>query len=116
MNREGFLFITVQALQQALGLRVFHLADGGREVSRGYVGDLLSWVLGRAEAGSAWLTIMSNQNVAAVALLTEAACVILTEGVEPDPDLLRRAEEKGVNLLGDGGDSFSVALRIGGVL
>ena len=76
MNREGFLFMTVQALQQALGLRVFHLADGGREVSRGYVGDLLSWVLGRAEAGSAWLTIMSNQNVAAVALLTEAACVI----------------------------------------
>ena len=108
--------MTVQALQQALGLRVFHLADGGREVSRGSVGDLLSWVLGRAEAGSAWLTIMSNQNVAAVALLTEAACVILTEGVEPDPDLLRRAEEKGVNLLGDGGDSFSVALRIGGVL
>lgn len=108
--------MTVQALQEALGLKVFYLADGEREVARGYAGDLLSWVLGRAEADSAWLTIMSNQNVAAVALMTDAACVILTEGVEPDPELLRRAEEKGVNLLGAGEDSFSVALRIGGVL
>lgn len=108
--------MTVQALQEALGLKVFHLADGEREISGGYAGDLLSWVLGRAEAGTAWLTIMSNQNVAAVALMTDVACVILTEGVEPDPELLRRAEEKGVNLLGAGGDSFSVALRIGGVL
>lgn len=108
--------MTVQGLQEALSLRVFHLSDPEREVSGGYMGDLLSWVLGRAEADTAWLTIMSNQNVAAVALMTDVACVILTEGVEPDPDLLRRAEEKGVNLLGTAEDSFSAALRIGGVL
>lgn len=108
--------MTVQALQEALSLRVFHLSDPERAVTGGYAGDLLSWVLGRAEAGSAWLTIMSNQNVAAAALMTDVACVILTEAVEPDPDLLRRAQEKGVNLLGAQEDTFSTALRLGGVL
>lgn len=108
--------MTVQALKEALSLREFHLSDPERVVTGGYAGDLLSWVLGRAESGSAWLTIMSNQNVAAAALMTDVACVILTEGVEPDPDLLRRAQEKGVNLLGAGGDTFTTALLLGALL
>ena len=79
-------------------------------------GDLLSWVLGRAGQDAAWLTIMSNQNVAAVALMAEVSCVILTEGVAPDGDLLRRAQEKGVNLLGAGQDTFDTAARLSGAL
>jgi len=108
--------MTVQALMDALSLRAFHLSDPERAVTGGYAGDLLSWVLSRAEAGSAWLTIMSNQNVAAVALMADVSCVILTENVQPDPDLLRRAQEKGVNLLGLEEDTFSAALRLGGAL
>ncbi len=107
--------MTVGTLQKALSLEVFHLSDPEREISGGYAGDLLSWVMGRARENDAWLTIMSNQNVAAVALMTDVACVVLTEGVRPDPDLLRRAEEKGVNLLGTEEDTFTAALRVGGL-
>ena len=78
----------------------------------GYAGDLLSWVMGRAGQDCAWLTIMSNQNVAAVALMADVACVVLTEGVEPDADLLRRAVEKHVNLLGTGEDTYTAACRL----
>ena len=108
--------MTVQALADALSLTVFHLAQPDRPVTGGYAGDLLSWVLGRAEGDCAWLTIMSNQNVAAVALMTDAACVVLTEGVAPDAELLRRAEEKGVNLLGTAEDTFTAALSLGRAL
>ncbi len=108
--------MTVQDLQETLSLTPFYLADPERAVSGGYAGDLLSWVLGRAVAGAAWLTIMSNQNVAAVALMTDAACVILTEGVEPDPDLLRRAREKRVNLLGTARTTFEAAQALGQTL
>lgn len=108
--------MTVRALREALSLEVFHLSDPEREITGGYAGDLLSWVMGRARENDAWLTIMSNQNVAAVALMTDAACVILTEGVKPDPDLLRRAEEKGVNLLGTEEDTFAAALRVGALI
>ena len=108
--------MTVKALADALSLTVFHLETPDRPVAGGYAGDLLSWVLGRAERDCAWLTIMSNQNVAAVALMAEVACVVLTEGVAPDGDLLRRAAEKGVNLLGTELDTFTAAHRLAGML
>ena len=108
--------MTVHELTEALSLTPFHLAQPDRPVSGGYAGDLLSWVLGRAGQDAAWLTIMSNQNVAAVALMAEAACVVLTEGVAPDGELLRRAAEKGVNLLGTELDTFAAAHRLAGML
>ena len=108
--------MTVQDLADALSLTVYHLEAPDRPVTGGYAGDLLSWVLGRAGRDCAWLTIMSNQNVAAVALMAEVACVVLTEGVAPDADLLRRAEEKGVNLLGTAEDTFTAAVRLGKAL
>ena len=104
--------MTVQALADALSLTVFHLAQPDRPVTAGYAGDLLSWVLGRAEGDCAWLTIMSNQNVAAVALMTDAACVVLTEGVVPDEALLRRAQQQGINLLGTKRSSFETAAAL----
>lgn len=108
--------MNVEELVQRHHLSVFHLAEPAREIRGGYAGDLLSWVMGRAEADCAWLTIMSNQNVAAVALMADVGCVILTEGVQPDKDLLRRAAEKGVNLLGTAEDTFTAACKLGAAL
>ena len=104
--------MTVKALQEQLGWTAFHMAGPDRQVTGAYAGDLLSWVMGRAGQDSAWLTIMSNQNVAAVALMADVACVVLTEGVRPDEDLLRRAREKKVNLLGAGEDTYTAACRL----
>ena len=91
--------MTVQGLIDAIPLSVFHLDDPDRPVEGGYCGDLLSWVMGRAPAGGAWLTIMSNVNVAAVAALSDTACVVLAEGVIPDPPLLDKARAQGITLL-----------------
>ncbi|MBM6884749.1 DRTGG domain-containing protein [Pseudoflavonifractor phocaeensis] len=104
--------MTVKALQEQLGWTAFHMAGPDRQVTGAYAGDLLSWVMGRAGQDCAWLTIMSNQNVAAVALMADVACVVLTEGVRPDEDLLRRAREKKVNLLGAGEDTYTAACRL----
>ncbi len=64
-----------------------------------YSCDLLSRAMSHVEEGSLWLTIMSNINVIAVASLTEAAAVILCEGVGMDEDVLRAAEEKEVTVI-----------------
>lgn len=108
--------MTVQELIQALELIPFHLADPDRPATGGYCGDLLSWVMGNAPADGAWMTIMSNVNVAAVAALTDVACVILTEGVTPDAPLLTRAQSQGINLLGTGLSTYECALRLGTLL
>ena len=75
--------MTVQTLKEMLSLTEFDLPDPDRPVTGGYAGDLLSWVMGRAREGDCWITIMSNQNVAAVAVLAEVGCVLLAEGVQP---------------------------------
>ena len=104
--------MTVQQLIDALSLTVFSLSDPQRQVTGGYAGDLLSWVMGRAQSGDMWLTIMSNQNVAAVALMADVACVILSEGVTPDEALLSRAKEQEVNLLGSDKGTFALAAAV----
>lgn len=108
--------MTVQQLTEQLSLTVFHLDDPDRAVTGGYCGDLLSWVMGRASAGDCWITIMSNQNVAAVALMADVACVILSEGVAPDEALLSRAREQEVNLLGSDKGTFALAAAVNGLL
>ena len=108
--------MTVQSLCETLQLKPFHLADPDRPVTGGYCGDLLSWVMGRAGADSAWLTIMSNVNVAAVAALSDVACVVLTEGVEPDGPLLIKAKVQGINLVGTERSTFDAAVELARLL
>ena len=108
--------MTVSELASQLKLKSICLPSPGQNVTGGYAGDLLSWVMGRAQQGQAWITIMSNRNVAAVAQLTEVACVILAEGVQPDAALLEAAGAHGINVLGSDLDSFALALALGTAL
>lgn len=90
--------MTVQMLAQKLSLTPLCVPDPEREVTGGYTGDLLSWVMGRAQSGDCWITIMSNANIVAVASLADTAAVVLAEGVLPDAGVLDLAEKKEINL------------------
>ena len=104
--------MTVEELAIKTGLATVTLPDASREIQGAYVGDLLSWVMGRASSDNAWITIMSNINVVAVATLADVGCVILAEGVTPDAELVKVAEAKGVNILTSPLSSYETALRI----
>ncbi|MEG2420720.1 MAG: hypothetical protein RSB55_04150 [Oscillospiraceae bacterium] len=108
--------MTVLEFSTALHLTAFSKGDTGCAVTGCYCGDLLSWVMGRANPADAWITIMSSRNVAAVASLAELSCVILAEGVQPDSDLLDAAREKGITLLGSTASVYELAVRAGLVL
>lgn len=104
--------MTVRGLKEALDLSAFALPEGDRDVRGGYAGDLLSWVMGRAREGDAWLTIMSNANIVAVATLADVSCILLCEGVEPDKGVAGLAAEKGINLLGSGRSVFELSALV----
>ena len=108
--------MTVNNMAEILGLDIICMPDGDREVTGGYAGDLLSWVMGRAKSGDAWVTIMSNVNIVAVATLADPACIILSEGVAPDADVLAKAQSVGVNILGSKKDTFALCADIAGLL
>lgn len=81
------------------GFTAITMPDGDREIDGVYIGDLLSWVMGRASQDNAWITIMSNINVIAVATLADTSCVILAEDVDLPEDIRTQAEIKDVNVL-----------------
>ena len=108
--------MTVQGLIDALGLAPVVLCDGAREVTGGYAGDLLSWGMGRAQADEAWVTIMSNNNIVAVASLVDVSCIVLAEGVQPDEGVAETARSRGVNILSGGEGAFTLCRRIGELL
>ena len=101
--------MTVEKLIDELSLKAVSLVDAQREITGGYVGDLLSWVMGKAKSGDAWITIMSNVNIVAVASLTDVSCIILAEGVEVDENVLDTAKQKGVNILMSEKPAFEIA-------
>lgn len=90
--------MTVEQMASTLSLTPLAVCEKERVFSDVYIGDLLSWVMGRAKSGDVWITIMSNINIVAVATLTDVACVILAEGVTPDESVVQTAKSKGVNI------------------
>ena len=107
--------MTVNTLSELDGFNALCMPDPDREIDGAYVGDLLSWVMGKAESGNAWITIMSNINIVAVATLTDVACILLTEGVVPDSGVLDMARAKGVNVLTTSLTSYEAAVRLAGL-
>ena len=70
-----------------------------REIGGCYIGDLLSWVMGRAKQNDVWITIMNNINIVAVASLADCACVLLCEGVSAEGEVIEKADEEGIVIL-----------------
>lgn len=106
----------VNTLLSIPNFQALYIADGEREVTSCYIGDLLSWVMGRAKADSAWITIMSNVNVLAVATLADTSVVILAEGVMPDDEFIGIAKAKGVNLFVSSLPAYESAIALSKLL
>lgn len=108
--------MTVKEMADTLCLTAHALPEGDREITGVYIGDLLSWVMGRAGADQAWITIMSNRNIVAVATLADTACILLAEGVQPDEGVAALAQEKGINLLTSPHSAYDTALALSRLL
>lgn len=67
-----------------------------REISKPFCCDLLSIAMGKAPAGSCWVTVMANANTLAVATLTDVSCIVIAEGISFDDALIDKANEEDI--------------------
>lgn len=105
--------MTVTELAEKLGFEVVSLPEPEKVIDGAYAGDLLSWVMGRANPGNCWLTIMTNINVLAVASLIDFACVILCEDSVVNDDFIAASAEKGINVLRTPMPVYEACLAVG---
>ena len=107
----------VSELIKALNLEVITESDySDKEVNGCYIGDLLSRVMGKAQEKNAWITIMNNINILAVATLTEVSCIILCENVGIDENVLSKANEEGIVILKSPKSAYEIANEMGEIL
>lgn len=104
--------MVLKDLLEKLNLKILNEADLSREVNGCYIGDLLSNVMANAQKDQLWLTIQGHQNIIAVSLLAEVSAVIVVEDSEVDKKSIKRAEEKGVNLLQSELTAYELAKRL----
>lgn len=74
-------------------------ASLNREIQGVYACDLLSWAMAKVPTGAVWSTVHTNLNVVAVASLTDAACIVIPEGISVEPETLARANREEVVIL-----------------
>ena len=85
--------MTVHQLKESLELTVLVEQEIDKEITGCYIGDLLSWAMSRIKTGDVWLTVMGNVNAIAVAVLSDAACIILTDAAALDEEAKEKAQQ-----------------------
>lgn len=105
--------LSLADLVQTLHLQVRSGADRlDRTVQGGYVGDLLSDVMGNSQEGDIWITRQVHQNIVAVASLKDHAGIVLVKGSEPAPETLTKAAAEGIPVLVAEETAFVVAGKV----
>ena len=108
--------MTVKEFADKSNFEIVCIPSPDKSIDGAYVGDLLSWVMGRAEPGNVWITIMSNINIVAVASLSDVSCILLAEDVSPDDNALTTANEKGINILKTSLSSYEAAVKVSKII
>ena len=103
-------------LEQIISELDLTAADSGvsldRDVTGGYVSDLLSDVIGNSREGQLWVTLQVHVNTIAVASLKGLAGIIMVNGRRPEDSTLARAADEGVPILLTPLPAFEVAGRL----
>ena len=88
----------------------------GKQISGMYICDLLSWVMSHARKGEAWITVLTNLNVVAVALLTEVSCVIIPEGIGVEDQTINKAISEEIPILRSNLNSYHISKKSSGLI
>jgi hypothetical protein len=83
-----------------------------REITGGYVSDMLSDVIAHARRGNIWITLQTHLNIIPVASMKEIAGIIIVNSRHPDEDTLKKAEEEEIPLLGSDLTAFEIVGKL----
>ncbi len=105
--------MTVKEMAAACGWTLLAGGEGeNNQVDGCYIGDLLSWVMARAQSGNVWITVMGNVNAIAVATLTDVSCIVLTENATLDEEAAKKAELQEIPVYSCAANSYQTAVKV----
>ena len=78
------------------------------DIKEAFACDLLSWVVGHACPGCAFITIQTGINIVAVASLMEISCIIIVQNADIDKKVLDRALQENIPIVRTNLTTFEV--------
>lgn len=103
----------VSEIVEKLELKVFSGKKGlDKEITGGYVSDLLSDVMGNATEGQVWITLQVHQNVMAIASLKDMSAILLVNSNEPHESTLRHSDDENIPILGTDLSTFEITGKL----
>ena len=109
--------MTLQNLISELNLEVLTETSTENTSADGcYICDLLSLAMSKVSAKDVWVTVQVNVNIVAVAVLTEASCVLIAEGMNVEQSVIDKANSQDVIILRTDKSAFEIAVKIGEML
>ncbi len=101
--------LTVSAVAERLGLNVVVKGDVSETVSGCYISDLLSDVMAHSKDHELWITLQTHPNIVAVAVIKGISALIITNGRNPEPETIRKAEAEKVTIMISPNTTFDLA-------
>ncbi len=101
--------LTVSDVAEKLGLKVVVRGDLSEIVSGCYVSDLLSDVMAHSKERELWITLQTLPNIVAVAVIKGIAALILTNGRNPEPATVIKAETEKMTIMISHHSTFELA-------
>ena len=83
-----------------------------REVTGGYMSDLLSDVMANSKDGDVWITLQIHPNIIAVASLKDLAGIIIVQGRKPEKETIEKAQSENIPILVSDLQAFEIAGRL----
>lgn len=83
-----------------------------REITGGYVSDMLSDVLANSKKKNIWITLQTHLNVISVASIKELSGIIIASGRKPDEDSLKKADEEKIIVLSTDERAFQIVGKL----
>ena len=109
--------MTVKQLQTHLQCELVAGMNGAaRHIEGVYIGDMLSWVMAKAKENSVWITIQTNINVLAVAVMADVSCVLIAENAEIPEETQNKANDEKIPVLRTHLSAYDVAVMISGIM
>ncbi len=103
----------LQEIVNELSLNVKSCNDGlQKDVTGGYVSDLLSDVLANSRKGSIWITLQTHPNIIAVANVKGLSGILIVGGRELQKETLEKAEAEKITIMTTPMSAFETAGKI----
>jgi predicted transcriptional regulator len=96
-----------------LGLKVVGETDlESKDITGVYVSDMVSDIIANAKAGNLLVTVQIHNNVIAAANLVDIAGIVVTQGKQPAPDVVKMADKASIPILSTGMNGWQVMTQL----